>query len=157
MSRPRVFLDSCVLVEALLAPWSASRAVLILGRAALFTFVLAEIVIEETERALVSKLGAGYGGGRRLRDDYRLLLERLNIERVPHVSRQEFVAARAWIRHVNDVPVVAAAVKAKPDWFLTDNVAHFTAEVSARTGLRIMTPADFLTAAGSIFTESGIA
>ena len=77
MNRPRVFLDSCVLIEGLVAPWSASRGVLILGRAALFRFVLAEIVIEETERALAGKLGDAYGGRERLRADFRLLLNRL--------------------------------------------------------------------------------
>jgi len=42
-----VFPDSCVLIEGLVAPWSASRGVLILGRAALFRFAVAEFVIEE--------------------------------------------------------------------------------------------------------------
>jgi len=144
VNRPRVFLDSCVLIEGLVAPWSASRGVLILGRAALFIFVLAEIVIEETERALVAKLGAGYGGGQHLRHDFRLLLRRLTVERVPHVSEREFELARRWIRHLNDAPVLAAALKARPDWLLTGNRAHFDTEVSARTGLRIVAPAEFL-------------
>ena len=77
MTRPRVFLDSGVLIEGLVSPWSAARGVLILGRAALFTFVLAEIVVEETERALLRKLAQGYGGAARLRDDFRLLMKRL--------------------------------------------------------------------------------
>ena len=150
MSRPRVFLDSCVLIEALVAPWSASRGLLILGRSALFRFVLAEVVIRETERALVSRIGSGYGGSHQLRDDFRLLLERLEVERVPHVSPEEFEQARSWIRHWNDVPVLAAAVKARPDWLVTDNTDHFSPEVSARTGLPIATPAQFLERAGRI-------
>jgi hypothetical protein len=151
MNPLRVFLDSCVLVEGLVAPWSASRGVLIVGRSMLFTFVLAEIVIEETERALVAKVSGEYGGARRLTDDCKFLLRRLRVERVPHVSPQQFRAARAWIRHLNDAPVLAAVVEAAPDWLLTNNTSHFDGEVSRKTGLRIATPADFLTQAGRIF------
>ncbi len=108
MVQPRVFLDCCVLIEGLLSPWSHSRGVLLLGRSVPFAFVLAEIVIEETERALLSKLGSAYGGGERLREDYRFLLRRLVVERIPHVSREEAAAARAMIRHANDAPVLVA-------------------------------------------------
>lgn len=152
MNRIRVFLDSCVFIEGLCAPWSASRGVLILGRSALFTFVLADIVLEETERALTRKLGEGYGADGRLAEDLSFLLRRVDVERAPHVSRQEFHDASKWIRHRNDIPVLAAAVKAKPDWLLTDNTAHFTATVSRKTAVRIATPAEFLDQCGRIFT-----
>lgn len=152
MKTPRVFPDSCVLIEGLVAPWSASRGVLILGRSALFDFVVAEIVVEETERALAAKLGSGYGGQQRLLEDLQLLLQRLKVERFPHVSATEFERARRLIRHTNDVPVIAAAAKAKPDWLLTTNVSHFNSEVAHRTGLRIATPAAFLDTAGRFLT-----
>ena len=144
MSLPRVFLDSCVLVEGLVAPWSSSRGVLILGRSSLLTFVLAEIVIEETRRALTRKIGPEYGGQRLLSNDFKLLLERLIIEPAPHVSVPEFEAASKLIRHRNDAPVLTAALKAKPDWLLSGNTSHFAPAVAKRTGLRITTPANFL-------------
>ncbi|MGO9093980.1 MAG: hypothetical protein ACLQGV_02045 [Bryobacteraceae bacterium] len=103
------------------------------------------------ERVLAGKLGSAYGGRERLRADFGLLLKRLRVERIPHVSQEEFRQARALIRHANDAPVLAAALKAAPDWVLTDNTAHFTAEVSARTGLRIATPEEFLRQAGQLF------
>jgi len=62
---------------------------LILGRAALFRFAVAEFVIEETERVLAGKLGGTYGGRELLRADFRLLLKRLRVERIPHVSQEE--------------------------------------------------------------------
>ncbi len=148
---PRLFLDSCVLIEGLVAPWSAARGIMILARAAVFAFVLADIVIEETERALARKLGGGYGGAATLRADFRLLLRRLRAERVPHATRAEFEEARQWIGHFNDVPVLAAALKARPDWLLTDNTTHFDSRVAARTELRIVTPAEFLRQCGRIF------
>ncbi len=152
MKTPRIFPDSCVLIEGLVAPWSASRGVLILGRAALLNFVVAEVVVEETERAIAAKFGIGYGGRQRLLDDLQFLLQRLRVERIPHVSAIEFQDARKLIRHTNDVPVIAAATKAKPDWLLTINVSHFNTEVTKRTGLRIVTPAAFLDTAGRLLT-----
>ena len=150
MTRPRVFLDSGVLIEGLVSPWSAARGVLILGRAALFTFVLAEIVVEETERALLRKLAQGYGGAARLRDDFRLLMKRLRVERIQHVSPARFEAARRLIRHLNDAPVLAAAIVARPDWLVTGNTK--TVAVARRTGLRIVTPTSFLEKSGAILS-----
>ena len=49
----RVFLDSGVLLEGLLAPWSASRAVLILSRRKVFKIILAEYVRGEVEDNLL--------------------------------------------------------------------------------------------------------
>lgn len=47
----RVFPDSNVLIEGLFAPWSASRAILILARARLFRLVLSPYVETETVHA----------------------------------------------------------------------------------------------------------
>ena len=146
-----MFLDSCVLIEAICAPWSDSRGVLILGRSSVFRFVLAEMVIEETERALAKKLGRDFGSGGRLKEEFLFLLGRLDIERVPHSSAEEVQRARALIRHINDVPILAAAIKAKPDWLLTDNDTHFDQVVSTKTGLQIATPREFLLLCGKLF------
>jgi predicted nucleic acid-binding protein len=124
--------------------------VLILGGAALFRFVLAEIVIEETERALRQQLGGKYSAKRTLSQDFSLLLRRLHVERVPHVSQVEFDGARTMIRHRNDIPVIAAAVKAKPDWLLTTNTSHFNATVEKKTGLQIATPTQLLARMGGL-------
>jgi predicted nucleic acid-binding protein len=151
VSRVRIFLDSCMLVEGVCAPWSDSRGVLILGRSSLFTFVLADIVLEESERALARKLHEAFGAPQRLREEFRFLIQRLNVERIPHVSDQEFLKSRSLIRHVNDVPVLAAAINARPDWLVTDNTAHFDEKVSRKTGLRIATPKEFLSSCGKLF------
>lgn len=62
------------------------------------TFVLAEIVLEQTEGALRRKVAGGD-----LIAEFRALMERLAAEKVPHVSRSECESARMWIRHQNDV------------------------------------------------------
>lgn len=140
----RVFVDSNVLVEGLFSPWSASRALLILARSGVFRLVLSPYVEMEVERALLNRLEHDANEGGRLIDDYALALQLLAPERTGHITREEFDAHRAAIRHRNDVPVLVTAIKARPDWLVTSNTEHFTPEVAARTGLRIVTPREFL-------------
>lgn len=124
---------------------------LILGRAALFQFIFAEVVIEETERRIMRGLEEDYEGFSPLYNDFTTLLKRLKIERVPHVSDEQYLHARPLIRHRNDIHVLAAAIQAKPDWLITDNIAHFNYHVAKATGLIIVTPKQFLHHAGRIF------
>jgi len=140
----RVFPDSNVLIEGLFAPWSASRAILILARARAFRLVLSPYVEAEVERALLNRLTGDPSEGARLIDDYALALTLLTPERVDRITGEELQAHRTSIRHVHDVPVLVTAIKSRPDWVVTSNVAHFTPEVAARTGLRIVTPHEFL-------------
>lgn len=48
------------------------------------------------------------------------------------------------VRHDNDMPAVVAAAIARPDRVLSTNTAHWNADLAARTGLRVLHPADFL-------------
>lgn len=139
-----MFPDSNVLIEGLFAPWSASRAILILARSRAFRLVLSPYVEAEVERALLNRLAGDPSEGARLIDDYALALSLLAPERVDRITSEELQAHRTSIRHVHDVPVLVTAIKSRPDWFVTSNVAHFTPEVAARTGIRIVTPHDFL-------------
>jgi predicted nucleic acid-binding protein len=141
----RVFVDSNVLIEGLFAPWSASRAILILARAGVFRLVLSPYVEAEVERALLKRLARDSEEGSRLIDDYALALKLLAPERTERITREEFDSHRSLIRHINDVPVLVTAIKAQPDWLVTANTEHFNADVAARTGLQIAAPREFLT------------
>lgn len=133
-----------MLIEGLFSAWSASRAILVLSRADVIRLVLSPYVEEEVERALLKRFAEDEQEGSRLIDDYALALELLRPERLSRITREEFVAHRASIRHLNDVPVLVTAIRARPDWLVTANTEHFTAEVARRTGLRIVTPRAFL-------------
>ncbi len=133
-----------------MAPWSASRGALVLSRASLFQVLIAEIVLEEVTRELSRRV---------LKDEtdiYLLkeldvLLLKLKTERIPHATDAEFLRAAKLIDHRNDVPVLAAAIKGRPDWLLTDNIRHFNSSVANSTGITIVTPSQFLKRAGTIF------
>ncbi len=140
----RLFLDSGVFLEGVLAPWSVSRALLIHARRGAFTTILATYVQIEVERNLLAILAHNPELATEAIDTYDTLLQLLKPERVPLPSREEIDNARHLMRHQADVPVLVSALKASPDWLLTTNTRHFTPEVAARTGLKITTPQAFL-------------
>lgn len=140
----RVFVDSNVLVEGLFAPWSLSRAILILARSGLFRIVLSPYVADEVERALLHRLATNEEEGSRLIDEYARALNLLSPEKIQRITRDEIDLHRSLIRHGNDVPVLVTAIKAKPDWLITSNIEHFNEDVAMKTGLRIATPQEFL-------------
>ena len=76
-------------------------------------------------------------------EDYVRLIELASPEIISPPSLSEVQRSRALIRHLSDVPVLLSSIVAAPDFFITHNIAHFTPEVAARTGLRIVTPREF--------------
>jgi predicted nucleic acid-binding protein len=138
------------LIEGLVAPWSASRGALVLSRASLFKILIAEIVMEEVTRELSRRVIRDEADTYLLKE-LDVLLLKLKTERIPHATDSEFLHAAKLIDHHNDVPVLAAAIKARPDWLLTDNIRHFNAAVAKSTGMTIVTPDQFLKRAGTIF------
>jgi predicted nucleic acid-binding protein len=141
---PRVFLDSGVLLEGLLAPWSASRAVLVLSRRRVFKIILAKYVQGEVEENLLELLAADARVGNEIINVYATLLRLLDPEYVALPSKQEVERHRHLIRHQADVPVLVSAIKAALDWLLTTNTRHFNKQVAQRTQLKISTPQDFV-------------
>lgn len=133
-----------------MAPWSASRGALILSRASLFRIVIAEIVLKEVGLEL-NRRGARHESDAYLLKELDIFLAKLKIERIPHATDAEFLQAAELIDHYNDAPVLAAAIRSKPDWVLTDNTRHFKETVADATGLNIVTPTQFLKRAGTIF------
>lgn len=140
----RVFVDSNVLIECLLSPWSLSRAVIILARIGLFRLILSPYVEDEVEGVLLNRLALTPLKGSHLIDDYSKMLNLLAPERTERITQEEFESNRSLIRHGKDVPVLVTAIKVKPDWLITSNTEHFNEEVAARTGLRIVTAQEFL-------------
>ena len=145
-SIPRTFLDSGVLLEGLLAPWSASRAILILSRRRVFRIILADYVRGEVEDTLLALFARDPRIANEAIDSYGYLLQLLSPEFVALPTKEEVHRHRHLIRHQADVPVRVSAVKARPDRFLTTNTRHFTKQVASRTQLKIVTPQEFLEA-----------
>lgn len=133
-----------------MAPWSASRGAVILSRASLFRIVIAEIVLEEAGLELNRRVARDESDAYLL-EELDIFLAKLKIERIPHATGAEFLQAAELIGHDNDAPVLAAAIRSKPDWLLTENTRYFNETVADATGLNIVTPTKFLKHAGKIF------
>lgn len=137
---PRLFLDSGVLIEGLLSTWSVSRSLLILARCSACRVVLAEDVRAEVEDNLTDLLADTPQAANEAIEEYAAMLRLLKPETVGLTTTDEVARHRHLIRHAADVPVLVAALKARPNWLVTTNTRHFTSEVAHRTGLAICTP-----------------
>ena len=143
--RPRLFLDSNVLLGGMLSAWGLDKAVLSMCAARVSRLVLAEVVRDEVEEALLLQAqGLPASRAERLVLDYHRLLKLTGPEVVPYPDPQVVRESRRLIRHESDVPVLLSAMAARPDWFLTHNTRHFTPAVAQRASLAIVTPAEFL-------------
>jgi hypothetical protein len=142
---PRVFLDSGVLLEGLLAsPWTYfARTILnTLRRDRIRT---AREALHGVEDNLLELLASDSRLANDIINAYSTLLRLLSPEFIPMPIKQEVDRHRHLIRHQTDVPVLVSALKAAPDWFLTTNTRHFTRQVALRTQLKILTPQQFIT------------
>lgn len=132
---PRVFLDANVILDGLLSEWGLDKAI---------RWVLGEVVRREVETNLLMHTTAlAPDDADHLLEDYVCLIELASPEIVPPPLLSEVQRSRALIRHLSDVPVLLSAIAAAPDFLITRNTAHFTPEVAARIGLRIVTLREF--------------
>lgn len=139
MSRVKVCPDSNIFCRGILAQWGAPKAVLILAASGLFDLVLLEPVIDEVEGVLTP-----YG---KAIDDFHKLLRLCRTTRVRSPSREELAEHEhllPYLRHLNDLPVIVSAIFASPDWFLSDNVDHFSQELADMTEIKIVSSIEFL-------------
>lgn len=142
-----LFLDSNILLEGMRSRWGLSKAVLSLCAAHIHQLVLAQHVIKEVEGALLEVLrDRSHEEADDLLADYFTFTDKARPVIVPLAAPQEITAASRIIHHLNDAPVLAAAINARPDWLLSNNTEHFTPTVAQRTGLRIATPYEFFRA-----------
>jgi len=122
MAKPRVFLDSSVLIAAVLSPIGGSSYAL-RNFHSFVSFQTNDYVLEEVERILKSK----FSRQPRLRTDLFLLLGITSIEVMPNPPKQQVVAAQKWISR-NDAPILASALSAS-DYLVTLDNEFFKSEI----------------------------
>ena len=148
----RLFLDTGVLIDGLFNRWGTCKAVLILATLrAQFRAIVADPVGEELARTVKSKevrLSADSADEAQVVDEgIARWFSIARPERVPWPSAVDMLAHAdllSAVRHEKDMSAVVAAVLARPNWVLSTNTAHWNEELATRTGLRIATPATFL-------------
>ena len=134
-----VFLDSSALFAGVFSPGVASRLILTLGESGTVHLLVSSLVLAETEGALRRKAPEALGHLALLLDSAALA-----VTSNPSVER-----VRSWasiVPHLLDAAVLAAAVAAPADYFVTLDREHFLANdlLIARAPIRMGTPGDFL-------------
>jgi predicted nucleic acid-binding protein len=132
----RVFVDANVLIAGADSRSGASNAMLKLAEVGLFRLVVSTQVLDEAERNLRKKLP-------RALPNFAALLAQLPLEIVPDPD-DEGCARWMGVIEPKDAPILAAAVLAGVDRFVTLNTKDFTPGVGEASGLIIQTPSAFI-------------
>ncbi len=132
----RIFADANVLIAGADSRSGASNAVLQMAEIGLFSLVVSRLVLDETERNIRKKLP-------RALPNFARQMMQIPFEIVPPPTIEE-VTHWQTIIEAKDAPILATAVSAQVDRLLTLNTKDFTPEVAVQSGLRIMTPSEFV-------------
>jgi hypothetical protein len=116
--KPRVFIDADVLFAGSASPneHSASLVILRMAELTLIEAITSEQVIAEVERNLLSKVPKSMPA-------FRMLVSRC-VQVVPDPARNE-VEAAGNVAHLEDLPILVAAVKEKCNFLTTYNLHHY--------------------------------
>jgi predicted nucleic acid-binding protein len=145
---PLLFVDSNVLVESIFLAQSAAATVINLAIKGTFRIVTCQQVIDDVERAIISKL-------QKTPEDLDTVIQRWELLKVNSrlaVTADESLesANRVYheyimlMRHKADIPILAAAIKLRPSAILSGNREHFNDKVAHKYGIAIFSCAEFL-------------
>jgi predicted nucleic acid-binding protein len=115
---PRVFLDTSVVIAAVLSPTGGARKLFLLGEAGLMQLVVGPTVLRECQEVVQRKVPTSL-------PDLAQLLANGSLETSQAPTSKQVDAARAHVQYSPDAHVLAEAILAKPDWFVTHDKEHF--------------------------------
>lgn len=146
---PLLFVDSNVLIEAVLIPLGAAAIISDLVANGTFDMATCALAVADAERALLNKLlnTTELDLAVQRWEDLRV---RMRLEVLPDPSLDEVKQAYdkyiGVMRHKADIPILASALSCSPAPFmiLSANREHFNDLVSARCGIKILSCSEFL-------------
>jgi predicted nucleic acid-binding protein len=127
-----------VLYAAAFSATGPARRLLMKGFAGHITFLISDLVLEETKRNLTKNAPEALPG-------FSLIADLLSSQ-ITRPTKAEVLKA-AQIVHLKDAPIVAAAAKGKADYLATHDVKHLLTHAKAidqAYGITVLTPADLL-------------
>jgi predicted nucleic acid-binding protein len=144
----RIFLDTSVIFAAVLSESGGTRMLFRLGEAGVLQLVVGSNVLRECEEVVQRKAPASLS-------TLAYLLE-LGLVEIATRSPDEFIEqAKAIVAYEPDAYVLAEAMAAEPDWFITHDKAHFLdANLGYSLTIRIGTPGDLIQALEDEFKQS---
>jgi predicted nucleic acid-binding protein len=133
-----VFLDTSVLFAAVLSPTGGERKLFLLAEADVLKLVVGPTVLIECDEVVRRKAP---GSSPRLAQ----LLAEAQTETSAPPSKSQIKTAQSYVRYDPDARVLAEAIHAKPDWFVTHDKEHFLKSRSKiKLAFEIGTPGDLI-------------
>jgi predicted nucleic acid-binding protein len=127
LKKPRIFLDTSVIFAGVLSSTGGARKLFLLAEAGIIKLVVGPTVLKGCEEVI-----------RRKTPDSLPVLARLldaaPAETASAPTRRHIASARSYVRYSPDAQVLAEAIAANPDWFVTHDRAHF---LKARTEIHV--------------------
>ena len=131
----RVFVDSSVLIAAVLSPTGSARDLILLGREGRIALIVSSLVVTEVARNIERKSPDKLSRLQRILDTCPLEI----VE-----PTKELVASESTQIELKDAPIVAAAAASDVKFLVTYDAKHLLAEatrIEARHGLIVCSPA----------------
>jgi len=145
--RLRVFLDTSVVIAAVLSPSGGFRKLFRLAEAGALRLVVGPIVLRECEDVVRSKAPS-------TAPQLAQLLANARVETSSAPSTRQIKTAKSYVRYSPDAYVLAESIQAQPDWFVTHDKEHFLKQRGKITlSFEIGTPGDLIQRLKEDFTQ----
>lgn len=143
--RPQVFVDSNVLIEALVEARHPAGAVISLALSKQIKLITCQQVVDDVEAEILDRCTKA--NDLALVDTWDQFKNSLSISIEPDATAEEFKAAYERylpvMRHAADIPILAVAIRCKPAIILSGNREHFNEKVEKRCGITIRSCKEF--------------
>jgi predicted nucleic acid-binding protein len=134
----RIFLDTSVIFAAILSPTGGARELFLLAEAGILTLIVGPTVLMEAEEVVRRKAPG-------VLSTLAQLLAVSGVETSGRPSSSQIKSARAHVQYVPDARVLAEAIYAHSDWFVTHDKAHFLKDrAKIHLSFEIGTPGDVI-------------
>jgi predicted nucleic acid-binding protein len=134
----KIFLDTSVLFSAVLSPTGGARKLFHLAEAGLLQLIVGPAVLREADEVVRRKAPASL-------PLFAQLLEAEKVETSSAPTPKQIESARSLVAYTPDAYVLAEAIRAEVDWFVTHDKEYFIkAKMGISLSFEIGTPGDFL-------------
>ena len=142
----RIFLDTSVIFAAVLSETGGARKLFRLGEAGAIELIVGPNVLRECEQVIRRKSPGSL-------PILAHLLELAQVETAGQPGAEALGLACALVAYAPDAAVLAEAIEAEPDWFVTHDKSHFLkANPDHKLSFNIGTPGNIIQALAEEFS-----
>ncbi len=133
----KVFLDTSVIFAAILSPGGGARMVFRLGEIGYLQLMAGKRVLNECEAVIRRKAPHTL-------PELAILLDVVKLTVTPEASNENLERARLLVSYPPDALILAEAIQANPDWFLSHDHQHLLKVPPDALPFQLGTPGDLL-------------